>query len=142
MANQNDFLSKQTLIRFEALQQALIPRSSSFTLSQRHDARALVNSLMAQQPSDAKRKLKVFLLIIDAYSLLRFGRSFRQLTGDSQQKVLRSFFDSPISLIRKGFWGLNTIVRLSVYGQESLHKDLGYTLKPNTQVSKEKGAQS
>ena len=125
------FLSATRQLRFEALQHALVPRSKRFSASEKQASLNLVNTLLAQQSDASRKKLALFLLLIDLVSCLRFARVFRQLPANKQKCVLTSFFQSPLGLFRKGFWGLNTLARLGVYGQTSLHSEIGYSLRKN-----------
>ena len=40
--------------------------------------------------------------------------------------MLTLLFEAPVPLLRKGFWGLNTLVKLSVFGQPSVYPDIRY----------------
>ena len=130
-APDSGFLTPARLQRFEALQRALVPRSASFTEPQRSESRALVDRFLSQQPERTRRKLALFLIVIDVLSIVRGLRPFRRLTPRSQQGLLQWLFDSPIGLLRKGFWGLNTLARLGVYGQPGLHSEIGYRVREN-----------
>ncbi len=133
MSSTQGFLCGKTQLRFDALQAALVPRSAEFTSSERARSNELINQLLAQQDARSQRQLKLFLVLIDLYASFRFFKSFRRLGPARQNKVLSAFFDSPIPLIRKGFWGLNTLARLGVYSQPALHTEIGYLLRPNPQ---------
>jgi hypothetical protein len=63
-------------------------------------------------------------------SIFTKGSKFRNLNEQAQEKVMNFFFDSPIGLFRKGFWGLNTLCKLGVYSQQSIYADIGYRLRP------------
>ncbi len=127
---QQDFLSGTRLHRFEALQHCLVPRSKTFSAQEAQRSRDTVNQLLAQQSASAQGKLALFLVLFDLVACLRYARSFKRLSDQQKSRVLNFFFDSPIGLLRKGFWGLNTLARLGVYSQTELHQELGYQLRP------------
>ncbi len=121
-------LNGSSLIRFEAFQQCLLPQCQTFTIVEKAQSLQLVNDLLQDQGANIIRQFKVFLLLIDMVALVRCGGTFKNLNIKKQNTVLNSFYDSPIPLFRKGFWGLNTLARLGVYGQTSRHDKLGYKL--------------
>jgi hypothetical protein len=124
------FLCGKRLLQFTALQHALVPRSMRFTDQERQRSESLVNNLLSQQNKASQMKLIVFLNVIDLFSFICHGKTFRLLETDKQKQILTVFFNSPVSLFRKGFWGLNTLARLGVYGQKELHNEIGYNVRP------------
>src|SRR5262249_38425099 len=125
------FLTAARLARFESLQRALVPRSARFTPSERAASRELVDQFLARQPEKTRRKLALFLVVIDVLSLLRGLRPFRRLPAPRQARLLAWLFDSPVGLLRKGFWGLNTLARLGVYGQTAIYPEIAYRVREN-----------
>lgn len=125
------FLTGKRLVRFEALQHALVPRSRGLSDAGRAESRRLVNDLIGNRAPADQRRLALFLWIIDLVSFLVGLRPFRRLPAARQRRVLAWFFDNPIPLLRKGFWGLNTMAKLGVYGQPAVHDEIGYELREN-----------
>lgn len=115
---------------FLAVQRCAVPRSVRFTEAQTRESLRIVGDFLRQKPTDVPRRLRLFFLVIDALSLLRGGRPFHRLAENKQQIVLQSLFDSNVPLLRKGFWGLNTLARMGAYGQSSVYNDLSYRLRP------------
>lgn len=128
------FLSGMRLVRFEALQRRLVPRAARFTETEREASRTLVNNLVAKQAAKNRRKLGLFLAIIDVLSLFFGLRAFRNLPAGRQDAVLRFLFDAPVGLLRKGFWGVNTLAKLGVYGQPALYEEINYRVRENPHV--------
>ena len=126
------FLTGYKASFFESLQNSLVPRSKDFTPLQKQQSKDLINRLLDDQSESSKRKLALFFILIDLFSVLTNGKTFIKLKDDNKKALLQSFFDSPISLLRKGFWGINTLARMGVYGQTELHAEIGYTLRSNT----------
>ena len=124
------FLQGNLIDKFEAIQHCIAPRSLRFTPEQRRESIRLVNRLLAEKPPDVHKKLSLFIKVIDLLSILRGLRPFAKLSEKKQTKVLNFFFDSPVPLLRKGFWGLSTLAKLGTYGQNSLYKEIGYQKRP------------
>ena len=125
------FLIGVRLARFEALQCRLVPRAARFSDEERRRSCDLVETFLARQPDATRRKLAVFLIVIDVLSLFRGLAPFRALKPLRQQALLRWLFDAPVGLLRKGFWGLNTLARLGVYGQTQLYEEIAYRVRDN-----------
>lgn len=123
------FLKGSRLVRFEALQEEIVPLSKLMTVQERESSRDLVNLVLADKPLSVHYKILVFLYLIDFLSLVYGGHCFKKLKSDARQKLLRFFFHSPVGLLRKGFWGLSTLAKMGVYGQESVYPKLNYQLK-------------
>lgn len=120
------FLSGQRLRRFEALQADLVPRSRHFDEAARIASRRLVDDFVGTMPASNQRKLGLFLLIIDVLALLTGLRPYRALPEARRLRLLAWLFDAPIGLLRKGFWGLNSLARLGVYGNPAIWPEIGY----------------
>jgi len=125
------FLTEKRMQKFEPVQHALVPRSKDFTPEERQRGINLINELLLDKSVAIQMKLSLFLTLIYLFSLLRKGRVFSRLNETSKIKILNTFFDSPISIFRKGFWALNTLAKLSVYGQYQLYDEFGYELQRN-----------
>ena len=123
------FLSGKRLAQFEALQHCLVPRSRNFSHTQKQESIRLINDFLDKTPLSVQRKLALFFIVIDIFSLLFGGKTFKNSSPQKQIAIMNLFFDSPLGLFRKGFWGLNTLIKLGVFGQPSLYADIGYAKK-------------
>ncbi len=128
------FLTGIRQIRFESLQRRLAPRCETFSPDQWQASRDRINQLLAKQPAKNRKKLALFLFIIDLFSFIVGMQPFRKLPPVRQDRILRTLFDSPVGLLRKGFWGLNTLAKLGVYGEPSLYEEMGYRLRETPHV--------
>ena len=123
------FLGPWAGARFRAVQGCALPSSRAFTPEQRDASIRIVNHMMAARPRGVQRQLLALFLLIEALAFLTGGTGFPELDPGRQERVLALLFDAPAPLLRKGFWGLNTLVKLSVYGQPSVYPAIGYERK-------------
>lgn len=123
------FLAGKTLARFSALQEAIVPRTRDFDAAQRLRSVELVNGMLADQPGVIRFKVALFLFIIDCVAVFVGLKTFRNLPSEKRERVLKFFFDSPLPLLRKGFWGVAALAKMGAYGQASVYRDIGYDLK-------------
>jgi hypothetical protein len=96
---------------------------------ERARSRVLVDDLVAGMSAPSRRKLALFLFAIDVTSLFVGLRPFRRLSGARQRRILAWLFDSPVGLLRRGLWGVNTLAKLGVYGQTELYDEIGYRVR-------------
>jgi hypothetical protein len=131
-----DFLEGRRVSFFQAVQGCLVPRAQEFTSQQQQESLKIINDFLHGQGHGVRFKLKLFFFFIDFLSCLWGLRPFRYLGAQKQKAVMTFLFDCPIPVLRKGFWGLNTLAKLGVYGQPSIYPDMGYKLKGNTDERK------
>lgn len=121
-----EFLTGQRLRRFEAVQRCLVPRCRAFDKDRRQASRELVNRILSDKAAAVHCKIALFLFLIDCVAMFFGLRTFGDLTHARQRRVMDFFFDSRIALLRKGFWGVNTLAKLGVYGQPAVYAEIGY----------------
>lgn len=128
------YLNGKRQLRFEAIQRCLVPRSRQFTDKQRQESLLMVNDFLTTKGPSVRSQFFTFLVFIDAISILSGLHCFRNLKESKQNKVMKWFFNCPISLFRKGFWGLNTLAKMGVYSQEDFYDEIGYKLRETPHV--------
>ncbi len=64
-----------------------------------------------------KRQLGLLFRVIELLPLLRFGRPFTKLGAAERTRFLAALEDAPLLLLRRGFWGLRTLVYLGYYAR-------------------------
>lgn len=111
---------------FLTLQRTISPLAESFTAEQRQASLVLFHQQLAARPPSVRKKLGLFFFFINVASwIFCFGR-FVRLAPDARERVLRMFFDSPVGLFRKGYWGVATLAKMGVYGQLAMYPSFGY----------------
>ena len=87
---------------------------------------AIIDAALMDRDAITRTQFGTFLTVIRLAPVLRFGRAFDRLDGDRKNAVLRWFQDCPVSILRKGFWGLKVLVFRGYYGQEETWSEIGY----------------
>ena len=91
---------------------------------------ATVATMLARQPARSTRQLALFVRLLDGLALAtRFGR-FARLTPDGRHAVLARCERAPSLLIRRGVWGLRTLVFAGYYTQPDVMAGIGYRASP------------
>lgn len=89
-----------------------------------------IDGAVATRPPRMQRQLALFLRAIQWLPLLRYGRPFTSLSPETRRRFLSSLEDSPLLLVRRGFWGLRTLVLMGYYTQADVIGAIGYRADP------------
>jgi len=86
----------------------------------------IIDEALQERTPGVRRQFGSFLGLLRWAPLVRFGGPFEGLRAERQDAVLRWFEDCPVSLLRKGFWGLKVLVYMGYYGQTESWDSVGY----------------
>jgi len=87
---------------------------------------AIVDDALQERTDAVRRQFALFLGVLRWAPVARYGARFDAMAPGRQDAVLRWFEDCPLSLLRKGFWGLKAMVFMGYYGQPETHGLIGY----------------
>ncbi len=89
-----------------------------------------VAGALGARPAGVTRQLGLFLRVLDGAARLRHGRSLAGLDLPTRVRLLERFERAPILSVRRGIWGLRTLVFMGYYTQEPVIAALGYRASP------------
>ncbi len=105
---------------------AIVPEADRLDEAGWRSLEALVEGALAARPESLRRQLRLLVRALEWLPLLRFGRTFRSLDAPRRARFLRSVESAPLLALRRGFWGLRTLVFLGYYGREEAREAVGY----------------
>jgi len=111
---------------FMVVAETITPEVASLDADGRARLEAIVDTALQDRDAATRKQIGTFLSVIRTAPTLRYGRPFDRLDPDRRNAVLRWFENCPISLLRKGFWGLKVLVFMGYYGQEENWSGIGY----------------
>ncbi len=111
---------------FMVVAEAITPEVAALDRDGRARMETIVDTALMDRDSGTRSQFGTFLGVIRMAPVLRYGRTFDRLGADQKAAVLRWFQECPISLLRKGFWGLKVLVFMGYYGQEEHWSEIGY----------------
>lgn len=111
---------------FRALAGAVVPEARGLTASGWAELEATVEAALAKRPASVRRQVAVFLRVLDVLPVLRWGRRLRRLEGARREAFLRSIERSRVFLLRRGFWGVRTLVFMGYYTRPGASESVGY----------------
>jgi hypothetical protein len=104
----------------------LAPGSQTMSTEEVQAFFAAVRRTLGARPRALQLQFALFLSVVRWLPALRYGGPIERLSPEDQDAALRWFQSAPIGLLRKGFWGLKTIVYLGYYGQPEIAARLGW----------------
>jgi hypothetical protein len=111
---------------FRALAITMVPDVAALDEEAWRDVDASIAEALAKRPPRMRRQLALFIRILDALPLFRWGRRFHTLGAARRARFLDAMQYSPIPLLRRGVWGLRTLVFLAYYARPDVQTTLGY----------------
>jgi hypothetical protein len=111
---------------FRAIAVTVVPDASALDESGWNDLDALVEKTLARRPPAMRRQLVLFVRAIEHLPRLRWGRPFTALSPEERTRVLAALEHAPALVLRRGFWGLRTLVFLGYYARPEAAAAIGY----------------
>jgi hypothetical protein len=115
---------------FRAVAATIVPEASRLEPPTWDELEGIVERFLAARPPALRRQLRLFLRLLQWLPVARFGRSFTSLDPSRRQRFLAGLQDAPLLLVRRGFWGLRTLVFLGYYGRLEAAAEIGYRAHP------------
>lgn len=104
----------------------LVPAMKGADTDTRRLFREIVDRALAARPEGVRRQFGTFLVVLRLAPVARFGSAYPRLDAEHRRRVLTSFQDCPVSLLRKGFWGLKALVFMGYYAQPATAPRIHY----------------
>jgi len=113
-----------------AIAETVVPATSDLEADGWASLDRIVTNAIAARPQRMRRQIALFIRAIEWLPLLRYGQPFSKLNLHRRQRFLESLQDSPLLLIRRGFWGLRTLILMGYYTQAAALGIIGYRADP------------
>src|SRR2546430_12671310 len=111
---------------FRAVATCVVPEASRLDAAQWDEMAATVARAIAARPRAMQRQLALFLILLEWFPLVRYGRRLSRLDPARRTKFLDRLQRSPLLLLRRGFWGVRTLVLMGYYGRPAAAAEIGY----------------
>lgn len=116
---------------FRAIAVTVVPEAAQLDDAGWARFAAIVERAISQRPSTMRRQLTVFLGALDLLSYLKHGRALHQLIPSLRTQFLEDIQASRLLIVRKGFWGVRTLVLMGYYGRAEAGSLVGYNAHPH-----------
>jgi hypothetical protein len=115
---------------FRAFAETVVPEMSQLDPAAWDDVERTIEHALARRPPAMRRQLGMLLRAIDTLPRLRHGRRFAALDGVRRERLIDALQRSPVKLIRRGIWGLRTLVLMGYYTRGPTMSAIGYGAHP------------
>ena len=116
--------------KLHALAVGFVPEIALATASQWSALEAAVDRAVSARPPALRRQLHALIRAIDWTARIRHGRGLARLEAPTRDRLLATMAVSRVALLRRGIWGLRTLVMLGWYTQPEVAASLGYRASP------------
>ncbi|OLC08395.1 MAG: hypothetical protein AUH42_01525 [Gemmatimonadetes bacterium 13_1_40CM_70_11] len=115
---------------FRALVQTIVPDASRLDTAGWAAVEQIIERALASRPPALRRQLRLFLHALEWLPFLYYGRRFTALDPVRRSRFLQRIQDAPLLLLRRGVWGLRTLILLGYYGRPAAAAEIGYRADP------------
>lgn len=122
---------------FRALAATILPRCSDLDQPGWRSLETLVGRALLDRPPALRRQLRLLVRVLWWLPLLGYGRVFGSLDAEEKRRFLGRIERSRLPLLRRGFWGLRTLVLMGWYGRPEGGASTGWS--PRLRGWEEKG---
>ena len=111
---------------FRAIATTIVPEAGLLGDAGWLELESIVEGALASRPARLRRQIRILIRALTFLPLLRYGRPFAALTDHQRADFLTKIENSPVSLVRRGFWGFRTLVFMGFYARPAAGAEIGY----------------
>jgi len=111
---------------FRALAETFVPDLAEAGGDEWSRLTEVVDGALRRRPPAIGRQLVLFVRVLDWLPLFTAGRRFAALELGDRRAFLERMQDSRWLVVRRGVWGLRSVVFLGYYSRPEVHARLGY----------------
>lgn len=115
---------------FRALARAFVPEAARLDEAGWASLEAIVERAVGARSPRLQRQLGFFLRSLDLLARLRFLKGLARLDPARTSRLVANLAVSRVLLLRRGVWGLRTLVFLGYYGDMTRAAAIGYRADP------------
>jgi len=111
---------------YRSLARAIIFESERIDAGGWQEEEQIFFGALDECPRGVRQQITLLLFLLYLAPVFRYARTFTRLSVEKRRRFLEWVQDSPVKLLRLGFWGLRTYVFLGHYGRKEVAAQLGY----------------
>jgi hypothetical protein len=115
---------------FRALAVTFVPEIAECSPAEWDALCRIASEAIGARPRAVQRQILLFIRVLDTLALLRHGRRLEALDSAHRSTLLNAIGNAPVLLLRRGVWGLRTLVMMGYYTQPEIQAALGYRATP------------
>ena len=114
---------RMTLRAFAA---TVTPETAGLTDAQWSGVESVISHALSRRPARVQRQVVLLLRVIDLIARARYGRAFAGLDDARRTALIERLERAPVALVRRGIWGLRTLVFMGYYTGADVAREIGY----------------
>ena len=111
---------------FRALAATFVPELNTADEEVWRRTESIITEGLSGRPDAMTGQLVLFIRVVNVLAVFRFLKPFTALDDERKLRFLHSLENAPVLAIRRGVWGLRTLVFMGYYGQDDVKARLGY----------------
>jgi len=111
---------------FRAVATIVVPESTSLAPEEWAEFDGIVDGALAGRPESLRKQLVLFIRALEAFPVARYATRFSKLDAPRRRVVLSGLQNSRVGAIRRGFWGLRTLILMGYYARPAASQEIGY----------------
>lgn len=115
---------------FRAIAGTIVPEARALGDAEWRTVERLIEGVLAMRPEALRRQLPLFIRVLWWLPVVMRGRTFGALGDAERAAVLHAIERGPVSVLRRGLWGLRTLVFLGYYARPEAAAALGWRSDP------------
>ncbi len=115
---------------FRVMAATIVPEAAELDESGWRELESIVSGALSTRPRAVVRQLILFIRVAQWLAVIPYLRPFTRLGPAARRAHLARLERAPLLLIRRGFWGLRTLVFMGYYGQDRICEEWGYRASP------------
>ena len=115
---------------FRAVAMAMVPAAQDYGAGDWAELEAAVEDALARRPVTLQRELRTFLKLLNVLAVPLGGATMVRLGAARRERVLHWLERAPVALLRRGVWGLRTLIFLGHYTRPSVVRASGWRGDP------------
>ena len=115
---------------FRAIATSVVPEATQLDTVQWDEVERIVTRATDARPPTVRRQLALYVALLEWLPVLRYGRRFSKLDAGHRTRWLDRLQHSRVLLVRRGFWGIRTLVLMGYYGRLDAAAAIGYRAHP------------
>lgn len=116
---------------FRSLTATVVPDANSLSESEWPALYAVIDQALGSRPPAVRKQLSAFISLIRIITFVQHAKSFTALPTEQRYGLLHSLETSRIAVLRKGMWGLRTVLMMGFYARPNVASAIGYRADPS-----------
>ena len=108
----------------------VVPEAAQLDEQQWVALEEIVRGALTPRPRALQRQFLLLVRAIQWLAVLRYGSRFTALDAARRERFLMQLQNAPILLVRRGIWGLRTLLLIGYYGRAAGGRAIGYRADP------------